>query len=152
MSKAVRMLYIFLAIVISFNSFSKGLFCTLKLKTMPAVECGEWINANIPVGSTIGSYISIDGTQVGYPPYNYLNYNFINVHDSNLASIKSRKPDYYIAVSLPYSKEPFYENMELFKNYRQIRSFKTEIPVLSKIYKNELLHFWPAEIVIFERL
>ena len=151
-SRVTRILFIFLAIVIIFNSFSKGLFCALKLKTMPSVECGEWINANIPIGSTIGSCISKDGTQVGYPPYNYLNYYFINDYDVNLPRIKSQKPDYYIAVSLPYSKEPFYKNIELYKNYRQIKSCKTDIPILSRIYKNELLHIWPAEIAIFERI
>lgn len=149
--KIGKSIAICLIVFIVLNFFTKSVFCVYKLKAAPLTEAGEWINQNIPLGSSIGATVNKIGGNVGYPPYNHLSYHFVNDADIDFSKIKSHTPDYFLAVSVSSFRDPFLKKIELLKDYICIKSFNSDVPILSRFYKNELLTSSIEEIKVFKR-
>lgn len=131
---------------------ANGLFYNLLFsQDSSRIKAGEWVNNNIPAGSTIGHSLGLDGNKTPYIPYRYFEYRFANDETPTLERIKKLKPDYYIAVIELEREDPFLKNATLRQGYAEIRSFRYKVPVLGKVFENTAAFYWPNEIKIFKR-
>lgn len=151
-----KKIFIVLFVIMLLDSLGNSLFYAYKIKKDPEIEAGQWINQNIPKGSSIGTYINIDGYRLGYPAYDYLGYKFINDADIKLSQISARHPQYYLAISLSYrnridKEDPFLHNIEVNSKYHKIKSFDSDVPFWSRIYRSDLIYFWVDKVEIYRR-
>ncbi|MBI5145286.1 MAG: hypothetical protein HZA27_03765 [Candidatus Omnitrophica bacterium] len=166
--------------LVAIYTFLNSLFYAFIFTRTPRLAAGEWINRNIPEGSSIGTFIDNCGLSNNYPYFNYFLYKFVNDTSPDLSQIKEKLPQYYILVnsyepkSIASSKDniaPEYikyidktgtrgthfhwvlklnEEKEIAPYYKEVVRFDSRVPLLDRIFKNTLIFWWIKEIKIYE--
>ncbi len=124
----------------------------------PRISAGRWINANIPPGSSIGNRVpdNLLMTGRGYPPYDYLSYNFLNDPFPWLKFTRERMPQYLVsAVKMGYreDEDPLLSRAvsDVIRRYGLVKKFSSEVPLLGRIHSNKLTNFWVEEVRVYQR-
>lgn len=178
--KKIRFIIHILISVIATHSLLYSVFYVLKLHTKPRMMSGEWINKNIPRGSTIGSFIDNCGLSLNYPYFSYFHYRFINDSDPKMFKIKKELPQYYIIVhgyaprifTSPMNDIPkeyidyldqntrgthfrwflkLQEEKEIEPYYSKIAEFNSKLGWFDKFFNNNLIYWWTKEIKIYKK-
>lgn len=104
---------------------------------------GEWINENVPAGSTIGAWGG-GFTPFDFPPIHFLNYKMIHIphlHQLDQTNIDPQLLPQYIVIYIedsPKNNSAIQNNVTLTKEYQEINSWKQ--PMLLRIkFKGNLV-------------
>jgi len=176
-----KLLFSWLLILIAGYSILNCAFYVQLFNTSPKTEAGEWVNNNIPAGSSIGTFIDNCGLSLSYPYFSYFHYRFINDSDPGLSNIKRQLPAYYITAqrytpmtfSSPLSEIPgrympyidtkdtrgtgfvwklnMNQEEALAPHYKEIAAFNSAVPLLGRFFKNELAYWWTRQIKVYAR-
>jgi len=173
------LIYLFV-IVIFLGSFINSFFYYKLFQNKPRILSGEWINKNIPKGSSVGTYIDNSGLSYAYPYYNFFLYKFVNDDSFNLRNIKKAKPDYIIRAETYHPKVFTYPEEEIASqlnkhidlntkgtrfrwkinideeknlplDYQEIARFDSKVGKLDLVFSNNLASWWTNEIVIYKK-
>lgn len=167
--------------IVAVYSVLNSAFYTVLFQQQARIRSGEWINKNIPAGSSIGTFIDNCGLAFNYPYYNYFRYRFVNDWDFELSRIKKYLPQYYIYtdsylpkwITVPENRIPeeykkyidpasqgthfrwllkISEEEAIRPNYNEIASFSNDAGWLGKLFKNKLALWWTRQIKVYRRI
>lgn len=102
------------------------------------LAAGAWINKTIPAGETIGTSRPLHFSYGGFPPFSLLDYRVNETENSR----------YVIIID---NDDPLPRSPEFARNYRPEKTFRADVPVLGRVFKNDLYFMWDHDIRIFKQ-
>lgn len=150
-NKIIGILLIFL--VLSYTLLYSASYTKIFMEKNIRDEAGEWINNNIPIGTSIG--LLQMPAPYRTPPFQFYRYNLIPIFWDK-QQIEKEKPEYFIITEYEMLWETEEKIEDFFSGYYIIKYFKKPASIFGITFnrtKFSAKDFWPAnpEIIIYRR-
>lgn len=128
-----KILLLFFLIVVSYTALYTLSYVKLFGMRNTRTEAGEWINKNIPYGSSIGLLEAPSPWRT--PPFRFLDYKLVLSSEKN--TIDREKPDYFVVSEYQWLRGPGMGTIrDILSNYTIFKDFERESSFLGIKFKH----------------